>query len=198
MTSAGFYLSAHPLDEYAERLEKRRVQNWVQFLSNVRKGAPAGKLAGTVISRQERNTRTGNRMGIVQLSDSTGQFEAVLFSEGLAKFRDLLEPGNSVVMICSADERPEGVSVRITSVETLDKAMNSVTRNMRLFLRDRDPIASLRSHLTSKGNDEVSVVVIENNGAAEIEVKLPGGFSVSQQLANAMKAVDGVVDVEII
>jgi DNA polymerase-3 subunit alpha len=36
-----------------------------------------------VTSKQERKTRTGNKMGIVAFSDSSGQYEAVLFSEGL-------------------------------------------------------------------------------------------------------------------
>ncbi len=46
----------------------------------------------------ERRTKTGNKMGIIGLSDPTGQFEAVLFSEGLAQFRDMLEPGTGGVV----------------------------------------------------------------------------------------------------
>src|SRR5690606_11005584 len=94
--AVGFYLSAHPLDEYAHLLEKMRVQNWNEFEAAVKRGASAGRLAGTVTSKQERKTRTGNRMGVVQFSDTTGQFEAVLFSEALAQYRELLEPGNSL------------------------------------------------------------------------------------------------------
>lgn len=61
----GFYLSAHPLDTYKPLLEKMRVQNFADFSGAVRQGATAGRLAGTVISKQERKTRTGNKMGIV-------------------------------------------------------------------------------------------------------------------------------------
>lgn len=78
----GFYLSAHPLDEYRQVLDRMRVQSWADFSAAVKRGANAGRLAGTVTTRQERKTRTGNKMGIVQLSDASGQFEAVLFSEG--------------------------------------------------------------------------------------------------------------------
>ena len=46
----------------------------------------------------ERRTKTGNKMGIVTFSDSSGQFEAVLFSEMLQQYRDLLEPGKSLVL----------------------------------------------------------------------------------------------------
>ena len=40
--------------------------------------------------------RTGNRMAAVQLSDPSGSYEGVLFSEGLTQYRELLEPGKSV------------------------------------------------------------------------------------------------------
>ena len=70
----GFYLSAHPLDEYKAVLAKMRVQNLAEFSAAVKQGATAGRLAGTVTSKQERKTRTGNKMGIVQFSDSSGQY----------------------------------------------------------------------------------------------------------------------------
>ena len=61
-----------------------RVQTWADFSLAVKAGATAGgggggRLAGTVTSKQERKTRTGNKMGIVAFSDSSGQYEAVLF-----------------------------------------------------------------------------------------------------------------------
>ena len=63
----GFYLSAHPLDEYKAALQKMRVQNWAEFSAAVKRGATAGRLAGTVTSKQERKTRTGNKMGVVHV-----------------------------------------------------------------------------------------------------------------------------------
>src|SRR5260370_16325457 len=86
----GFFLSGHPLDDYATALKRMRVQSWAEFARAVRAGASAGRVAGTVVARTERRTRTGSKMGIIELSDPTGHYEAVVFSEGLAQFRDLL------------------------------------------------------------------------------------------------------------
>src|SRR6478752_5412363 len=94
----GFFLSGHPLDDYAAVLKRLRVQSWAEFSRAVKTGATAGKVAATVVSRMERRTKTGNKMGIIGLSDPTGHFEAVLFSEGLAQYRDLLEPGAAVLL----------------------------------------------------------------------------------------------------
>src|SRR5512140_805051 len=88
----GFFLSGHPLDDYTTVLKRLRVQSWAEFSRAVKTGTTAGKGAGTVVSRMERRTKTGNKMGMMGLSDPTGHFEAVLFSEGLAQYRDVLEP----------------------------------------------------------------------------------------------------------
>ena len=59
------------------------------------------RVAGTVVARMERRTRTGSKMGIIGLSDPSGHYEAVVFSEGLQQFRDLLEPGSAVLLTLS-------------------------------------------------------------------------------------------------
>jgi DNA polymerase-3 subunit alpha len=194
----GFYFSAHPLDEYEALLKKMRVQSWMDFERAVKNGSTAGRLAGTVTQRQERKTKKGNRMAIVQLSDPSGQYEVVAFSETLSHYRDILEVGNSVILLVSADERPEGVSARIQSVTPLDEAAGKLQKSLRIFVRDESPIASIASHLVKPGEGEVSIVVLENDGEKEIEVKLGGRKALSPPLASAMKAIPGVVDVELV
>lgn len=192
----GFYLSAHPLDEYDELLEKMRVQPWAKFAEAVKKGASAGRLAGTVISKQERKTKTGNKMGIVRFSDGTGQFEGLLFKEKLEQFRDALEPGRSMVILVGADMRDDEPSIRIEQVDPIEKVAARVQKSMRVFLRDDRPIQSLVRHLNVRGEGDVTVVVLLENGAREVEVKLPGRFRLSPEIAGALKAVPGVTDVQ--
>jgi DNA polymerase-3 subunit alpha len=198
--SIGFFLSGHPLDDYAAVLKKLRVQSWSEFSRAVKNGATAGKVAGTVVSRQERRTKTGNKMGIFGLSDPTGHYEAVIFSEGLAEYRDLLEPGTAVLLVLSAEVQGEDVRARIQSAEPLDAAAANMQKGLRVFLRDGAPLEGLAKRLESSaprgnGDGEVSVVLMLRQGT-EVEVKLPGRFKVSPQIAGAIKAVPGVVQVE--
>src|SRR5262249_37945399 len=118
----GFFLSGHPLDDYAAVLKRLRTQSWAEFSRAVRAGATAGKVAGYVVSRVERRTRTGGRMGIVGLSDPSGHYEAVIFAEGLQQYRPLLEPGTAVVLSVSAEVQGDEVRARIQSVDPLDRA----------------------------------------------------------------------------
>ncbi|WP_011580594.1 MULTISPECIES: DNA polymerase III subunit alpha [Chelativorans] len=194
----GCYLSAHPLDDYLPTLEKLRVQSWADFQAAVKRGATAGRLAGTVTAKQERKTRTGNKMGIVQFSDATGQYEAVLFSEALAQYRDLLEPGRSVVIMVSAEDRPEGINLRIQTVQSLEAEASCMQKALRIYLRDPQPIAAISSQLTTRGEGQVSLIVIKDGGRGEIEIGLPERYRISPQVAAAMRAVSGVVDVELV
>ncbi|MGA7529143.1 MAG: DNA polymerase III subunit alpha, partial [Pseudolabrys sp.] len=200
--AVGFFLSGHPLDDYAAVLKKLRVQPWAEFARAVKAGATAGRVAATVVSRIERRTRTGSKMGIIGLSDPSGHFEAVIFSEGLAEHRDLLEPGNAVLLFLSAEVQGDEVRARIQSVEPLDSAAANLQKGLRVFLRDGAPLEAVAKRLEpaprsphANGDGEVSVVLLLQRGT-EVEVKLPGRFKVTPQIAGAIKAVPGVVQVE--
>ncbi len=209
--AVGFFLSGHPLDDYAAALKRLRVQSWAEFARAVKGGAGAGRVAGTVVARTERRTKSGSKMGIIGLSDPSGHYEAVLFAEGLAQYRDLLEPGTAVLLFLTAEVQADEVRARIQSVEPLDEAAAKMQRGLRVFLRDEEPIAGVAKRLQamqngaarnggepapqSAGEGEVSMVLLLRNGS-EVEVKLPGRFKVSPQIAGAIKAVTGVVTVE--
>lgn len=196
--AVGFYFSAHPLDEYKKTLDRLRVQNWADFEAAVKRGVTAGRLAGTITGKQERRTRTGNKMGILQLSDASGQFEAVLFSETLGQCRDMMEAGRSVVITVNAENRPEGVSLRVQTMRLLEDEAANVQSAMRIFVRDAAPLDAVSRQLGQRGDGQVSFVVIKDAGQAEVEIELPERYRVGPAMASALKAVRGVVDVELV
>ncbi|MDP9128026.1 MAG: DNA polymerase III subunit alpha, partial [Pseudomonadota bacterium] len=90
-SALGFYLSAHPLDNYRAVLERMGVVTAGTIASQKRATGPSRyKLAGVVLSKQERTSRNGNKFAFVQLSDMGGAFELTVFSELLAAKRDVL------------------------------------------------------------------------------------------------------------
>jgi DNA polymerase III subunit alpha len=212
----GFFLSGHPLDDYATILKRLRVQSWAEFSRAVKTGATAGKVAATVVSRMERRTKTGNKMGIIGLSDPTGHFEAVLFSEGLAQYREVLEPGAAVLLQLGAELQGEDIRARVLHAEPLDDAAAKTQKGLRIFVRDTRPLDSIAKRLNmpevaprggaarapqSKpsapgGADGDVSLVLMLDLETEVEMKLPGRFKVSPQIAGALKAVTGVVDVQ--
>jgi DNA polymerase-3 subunit alpha len=195
--AVGFFLSGHPLDEYGDLLKKLRVQTWVEFCRSVRAGNAVGRVAATVLDRTERRTKSGSKMGIVMLSDQTGHFEAIVFSEGLQRLRDILEPGRAVSLVLQAGLEGEDVRARIQMAEPLEEAVAKYQKGMRIFLRDERPIGSVQERLKVRGEGEVSLVLILDGGEREVEVKLPGRYMATPQIAGALRAVPGVVDVQI-
>lgn len=218
----GFFLSGHPLDDYKIVLKRLNTQSWAEFSQAVKNGRTAGKVAATVVSRMERRTKTGNKMGIIGLSDPSGHFEAVLFSEALGQFREMLEPGLAVLLSLGAELQGDDVRARINNVELLDNAAAKTSMGLKIFVRDAKPLESIAKRLAmpevaangggrpavpkpvasaapprSGGDGEVTLVMMIDL-ETEVEMRLPGRFKVSPQIAGALKAVSGVVDVQTI
>jgi DNA polymerase-3 subunit alpha len=196
--AVGFFFSGHPLDAYSAVLKRLRVQSYAEFARAVRAGASAGRVAGTVVSKQERRTRNGNKMGIVGLSDASGTFEAVCFQEMLFQIRDLLEPGTALVCLVQAELQGDEVRLRLQEVERLEEAAARVAgkTSLRVFCRDAIPLDGLAKRLGVKGESDVSIVVMMEEGGREVEVKLPGRYAVTPQVTSAIKAIGGVVAVQ--
>ena len=118
----------------------------------------------------------------------------MLFAEGLQQYRDLLEPGSPVLLGLTAEAQGDEVRARIQSAEPLDQAAARLQKGLKVFLRDPAPIEPVAKRLEGKGDGEISMVLLLDGGN-EVEVKLPGRFKISPQIAGAIKAVPGVVEV---
>ncbi|MBJ6986348.1 MULTISPECIES: DNA polymerase III subunit alpha [unclassified Devosia] len=191
----GFHLSAHPLDAYTDMFEKLRVQKWADFERAVKDGAGAGRLAGTVASRQDRRTKKGTPMMILSLSDQTGTFECIAFSEQIKDFGELLQPGRSVVLQVGADERDGNVSLRLVSAQPIEGMAERIERQLTIFVEDREALGPTAAQLKRGGNGAVNFVVIRDGGAREYEIELPGKYQVTAEVAGGIKSLPGITDV---
>ena len=197
----GFYLSSHPIDDYKLLFEKLRVQYWDNFVDLVKSGEKkSGRLVGIIDSRVERNTKSGNKMGIIKLSDPSGQYEAILWSEKLIEYRSMLEAGNSVILTVSADIRDEDISLIVNQVELLEKVTQDLGKTLEIFVRDTKPIKFLQKQISQqskKGQGEINFVVVKEKVQEEVVVKLADKYSITPQFAGALKSIPGVIDVHL-
>ena len=195
-TAVGTYLSAHPIDAYADLAQSRGGLTWKAFLEQLRLNRQfTGRIAATVVQRQERRTRTGGRIGIVTLSDPTAQFEATVYQERLADWREMLEPGQSLFAQIGGEFEPETeeMRARIQALEPLEAMAARKAHAIRVFLDAPEPIERLASRL-DRGEGSVTVVVMLKG--REVDVRLPGQYRVTPQVCGAIKAVPGVLHVE--
>jgi DNA polymerase-3 subunit alpha len=197
----GFYLSGHPLDQYALALKKLGVKSYAEFERATERGATDARLAAIVVSARERRSQKGNKFAFGLFSDTTGQFEAVIFSDTLAKCRDLLEPGTPVLLSVNAERDGETVKLRVDGLEALDKAVAGVQRGLKVVLDRRfvqtnvASIAELKSHLKPGGKGEIRIVLALEDRGREMEFVVPGRFDISPSRAGELATVPGVLEV---
>ena len=126
--AVGFYLSAHPLDARTEQLEKMGVTPFANAQQKV--GSQKSNrlhMAGILIRKQERvSAKSGNKFAFLQLSDATGVFEVMIFSETLARCREYLEPGTALLVNVDADTREEEIRFLGQIIEPLEAAVADV------------------------------------------------------------------------
>jgi DNA polymerase-3 subunit alpha len=193
----GFHLTAHPLDAYAQALRRLGVTQSIQVEARAAAGVSRAKIAGTVVATKQRITRTGSRMAWVRISDAAGSVEVTCFSEVLNRARDLLVSGANLLV--TAELRIEGEAVRVTAMDVtpLDQAAASAGASIRVWLRETAPVPHIRDLLGREGGGRGRVTLVPSIGSdQEVEIALPGGYNVNPRLAQALKSLPGVDQVE--
>ena len=137
---------------------------------------PAGSPAPSPPSRSARRA-PATRWASSQFSDTSGQYEAVLFSEGLAQYRDLLEPGRSVVdHRCGRGPAGRHQSAHPDGAVAGGRGKPRPEGAAHLRARRRRRSARWPASLRSKGEGQVSFVVIKEGGQGEVEIELPDRY----------------------
>ncbi|MDD3371265.1 MAG: DNA polymerase III subunit alpha, partial [Alphaproteobacteria bacterium] len=203
-SALGFYMSAHPLDNYRAFLDRIGAVQ-VNKIAEKRREASSSrvKLAGIVVSKQERTSKQGNKFAFVQLSDGSGAFEITVFSELLAAKRDIMEPGLAVLIEADAQTNTQGgakaegaADLRFIArnIEPLSEAAARSAKGVRIKLYEPSPVEDIRKLLASapKGRTQV-VLALELDDGEQAEVELPGSWLLDEALKIKMRQIgDGL------
>jgi DNA polymerase III subunit alpha len=194
----GFHVSAHPLDQYAAHFERLKVTPWAEFERAIKeRGATAGRIAGTIAARSDRRTKKGAPMLSMTLSDPSGSFDVIAFSEQVMQFGPVLTPGKSVILNVEADDRPDGVSLRLISARPIEEEAEKLGRLIEIEADSAECLASIKAQLKGGGDGKVKFIVTRDRATRLYEIDIPGGFRLSPELAGGIKSLEGVVDVRL-
>ena len=196
LEAIGFYVSGHPLDEYQSILEREGVISWAEFSARAAKSATTACLAGTVAYRQDRSSAKGNRYAFIGLSDQSGQYEAIVFSELLASHGDDFSPGTSVLVKIEAEQQAESLRARITHVESLDAVVQRTQSGLRVRIDDISSLERLRARLPQEGNAVIHLILRLGDIGREVEVEIPGRYDISPRSTGALRVIQGVQSIE--
>ena len=196
----GFHLTAHPLDAYRPLLRRLQIRGTGDLERAMDEGQTRVRIAGCVVDRKERPTRTGGKMAWLRLSDAAGMTEITLFSEVLSRRRDLLGAGRAV--LATVDLKREGEALRVTAVDVVDleqMAAEADGATMRVWVREEAALAPIRAVLARAGRGRGRIVLLPRTQAGSsrpVEVRLPDLYKVTPVLAQALKSLPGVLRIE--
>jgi DNA polymerase III subunit alpha len=206
--SIGFYLSGHPLDGYQKALKMMRVESYADIAGSSRRANRVVRLAGTIIAISERKSAKGNPFAFVTFTDPTGQFEVTVFSDVLGPFREILEAGQNLIVTAEAqwevtqDGEDQQLKFLARGFDKLDDVAATAEGALKVFLDRPEPLESLKSRINQvtknkpKGRGKIGLILMLPEHGREVEVTLPGVYTIDPTLKGALKSVNGVVDVE--
>ena len=200
----GFYLSGHPLDDYASALRRSGIMTLDQLIDKVKSGPIVAKLSGIIAGRQERKSARGNRFAFIQLSDTTGNYEITMFSDTLESCRHHLEIGAKVVVSVEATMEAEQLKLLCRSAQPMDHIVSQLgSVGLRVYLQEVEAISLVATVLedatkaTRTGaKGPVSLCLINQTLPGEVDMELGQNYLVSPQIKGALKSLPGVLMVE--
>ena len=180
----GLYISGHPYESYQEKLSAftncsiSDLRNW--------KGSNVKPCTGGIIaSMNQKNTKKGDTMCIMQLEDSESSIDVVLFPSMWNDFKDLLTIGTACIIEGRIDDRGQLIPDKIITSDDLDDNAGAQRYiKLRLSLNGgelpnvKDFVCALNS---SKGKEKV---ILELNGEDETCSVFLGYCSVSAEKLN--------------
>jgi len=148
-----------------------------------------------LIKKQERRGKNDQPYGFLTLSDPTGMFEVMVFSEVLVASRPLLEAGKSILLDIGVDWIDEELKLRALSIADIDRAASEAGEGLRIYLDDTRPLNAIAGQMRAGGKGIVTLVVPGAEGR-EVEIRLKDRQQITGALKSAIKSLPGVAAVE--
>lgn len=163
--ATGLYISGHPFEYYEVSLAPYTTCSIPDLSCWKSEGCPA-TVAGILVGVQERYTKKGDRMGILEIEDSAGKIEVVCFPRMWSALSPAPEKGK-VVLVKGMPRNRDGLSLVAESILPLEEIEKSAKRwlKLRISLEGRELNGKLRDvYRELKGYPGDASVLIDVTG----------------------------------
>lgn len=197
LSSVGFFLSGHPLDDLLTGALRARITLSAEK-EIVGQERQSLEMIGVVRSRVEKPAKTGGKFAIVTLSDPSGEYELFVNDELLQTSRDTLDVGNRVLVRVRVRKVEEELRFSMDAATELSKA--AVGGHEALLVRvspdaPLDRIARVAEGLRrSPSRNALGAIHLEIpvDGDRVVTIALEGKYPVDFGAMQAFKSVPGV------
>jgi len=199
----GFYFAAHPVESFRAVASANGARSYASLMES---GVPGGGrlpavMAAMVEGVSRGRTRRGGEFVRADFSDSSGQFSAACFEEGLVEsFQRWAAEGTCVLLNVELDapspDEPPRVTVR--AARPLAEVRNSARMLLTLDVATPEALQELRLALVEGNEDRGEVLARLRIGeGAEPLVRLGRDFDLDGELAERLAHIDGLGNVSL-
>ncbi len=171
----GFYISGHPLKQYAHILEKFANSNCLSIKEL--KDGQAVRIGGTVKAVKTIMTRRGEQMAFVTLEDMQGVVEITVFSSIYAEVREVLFEDNPIIVQATVQKEEKAVKLLAETIVKMDRAEETWTANIHLNLdishTDREALIKLHDALQRHSGSCRAFIHLNEPEKSETIIALP-------------------------
>ncbi|MFK5856457.1 MAG: DNA polymerase III subunit alpha [Bacteroidota bacterium] len=134
----GFYISGHPLDDYAQTMKRYCKVTVDEVRNNMEKYKDQQlTFAGMITDSSQKLTKNGDPFGTFTVEDFSGNLNMVLFSETYLKKKHMLETGNNIFLTIRIEERryqPGNLQIKIMDIFLLSETMAKLAKAVTVHL----------------------------------------------------------------
>ena len=190
----GLYLSQHPLKDFDIFLKKNNFLTYEEIeksMINVKNEEKKFfKIAALPIDIKERTSKKGNKYAYAQFSDTTSNFEAIIFSDVLNSSNELIKNHDLLLLTLEVIKNDNNISLRAQEVLSLRKFINESNKKIKVLADEKININDLKEHLNKYKNDSGSEfnLLIDINQKL-VNISIPGKYDFFKIINNKLEDI---------
>jgi DNA polymerase-3 subunit alpha len=190
----GFYVSGHPLEKYASRLQELKVVA-LSEIEGQRNGREVA-VAALIVGSRPMRSRKGARWAIYTIQDMTGVQELLAFPESFTRLEAILKPGNPLLLKVKIQVEEAGTRLSLQEARRLDQvAEKAAVQEFRVRLAVSSLSEALlvdleRLFADSQGTVPVIFELVAEDGSVAI-VPSRQAVRITPELANGVARLRG-------
>ncbi len=183
----GFYITGHPLNDYAAEMEL--FANATSSRIPALMSGTEVRIGGIIGSMRQKTTKQGKKMAYLQFEDLEGVLEVVVFPETFQQSQDALSCDGPVFLVGRVERGEKTAKLLATEIFRMENIRERLARSVHLqIITDRmtpADIVDLRKMLERNSGEKKGFLHLVREGEYETILSLPESLSVAPSITLA-------------
>ena len=173
--SIGFYMSDHPLNVYRDYFIKTKISSFKNFFNGNEMSA---RVAGTIMSIQEKKSSKGTPFAIVKFTDLESEFELFLFSDLLVSNREKLKAASSFILTLQKDDSVNK-RINVKNIVDLKEFTKKSYDKVIIEINKKSSLNELQDLLKENGDTKIEIKIKNTSKIYTFALKSRKKFNLS-------------------